>query len=260
MSSSRTSKLRGQNLGLRVKWGHIYQVTGRGPCWAGCPRTTPFLSVRGHCTACDGLDSKPARGKLQRSIGSGVLLQRPALRIRVSLGGSLQYRHHDKPLQTTHAGLTRHHSQADYGKAAHRSRLILGSSAGRYHEGTASRFLFPHCCTNQLTRNVSRASRTYMLPLLDPLRCFQMWARCIRPWLCALANLSWSCTTAPVARLSCVLWYPRPFCFCPCNSRVAATLRRLEDRCVPRSAFGVNGTLLTVNCTIWSHLERASNA
>lgn len=38
--------------------GHIYQVTGRGPR-LGDPKTPPFLSVRGHCEACGGLDSKP---------------------------------------------------------------------------------------------------------------------------------------------------------------------------------------------------------
>jgi hypothetical protein len=71
-----------------------------------------FSSVRGHSTACDGLDSKPRRDKLQRSVGSGVLRNAGLYESGYYEGGSLQYRHHDKPLEKTHAGLAnRHHSR-----------------------------------------------------------------------------------------------------------------------------------------------------
>lgn len=127
--------------------GHIYQVTGRGPCWAGRPRTTPFSLCARTQHACDGLDSKPARDKLQRSAGSGVLCNAALYESGNREGGSLQHRRHDKPLERMHAGLTGITPESRptiIGRTAHGSRSCLEATPADTTRGRTHRDFYSH--------------------------------------------------------------------------------------------------------------------
>ena len=131
--------------------GHIYQVTGRGPCWAGRPRTTPFSLCARTQHACDGLDSKPARDKLQRSAGSGVLCNAALYESGIREGGSLHHRHHDKPMERTHAGLTGIATEsrpAITERTAHGSRSCLGATPADTTRARTHRDIYFHTTTH----------------------------------------------------------------------------------------------------------------
>jgi hypothetical protein len=236
-------------------------VTRRGPCWARCPRTTPFLPVRGQCTACDGLDSKPREASYNAAFGSGVQILRPALQIRVSRGGFLQYRHHDKRLQRTskHAGLTRDYSQADFRRTAHRSRLYLGAMPADISRAPHRDSSSHTAVQTQPSSRASCASQTLMPRLLEPLQCFHC-----EPGVCSRGSSHLPCL--PGRPLPCralgLLLYPLVFAnllflfllleTCSCTVEV----RRLARASIGSDA---NDAVLSVDFAIWSYVQRISD-
>ena len=75
-------------------------------------------------------------------------------------GGSLQYRHHDKPLEKTHAGLAnRHHSRPTMDGRLTDRDVVLEPRRQMPPEH-ASRFLLPHYYARQLTGQDPRTSKS----------------------------------------------------------------------------------------------------
>jgi hypothetical protein len=161
----------GKIWGSESKGTHISGDWCGGPCWAGARRRLHFLSVRGH-TAQHATDLTPSlpETSYNAAFGSGVLCNAGLYESGYCEGGSLQYRHYDKPLQKTHAGLTLHHSRLLVeGQLTDRDPIL--ESHRQTHQGHASRFLLSRYYAHHMTGQVPHASQTVTLRLSEPLKC-----------------------------------------------------------------------------------------